>query len=92
MDIAKGMAVLEIIQQLIPEAKKIVKMHGLIHKRVEAEINGIRGFLVWDFVIYNEITFDDLEGNIISFFTSISDDETEAEWNQLVKKYGVSID
>lgn len=92
MDIEKGMAALEIIQQLIPAAKKIAKMHGLIHKRVEAEINGIHGFLVWDFVIYNEITFDDIEGNIISFFTSTSDDETEAEWSQLVKKYGVNTD
>ena len=58
----------------------------------EAEINGIRGFLVWDFIVYNEITFDDAEGNIMSFFTSMSDDETEAEWNRLVRKYGVKTD
>ena len=38
----------------------------------------------------NEITFDDAEGNIMSFFTSASDDKTEAEWNQLVKKYGIN--
>ena len=46
----KAMAVLAIIQQLIPEAKKISKAHGFVHKRAEAEINGIRGFLVWDFI------------------------------------------
>lgn len=92
MDGEKAMAVLTIIQQLIPEAKKISKIHGFVHKRVEAKINGIQGFLVWDFVVYNEITFDDVDGNIMSFFTSISDDETEAEWNRLVKKYGVNID
>ena len=88
----KAMAVLAIIQQLIPEAKKISKAHGFVHKRAEAEINGIRGFLVWDFIVYNEITFDDAEGNIMSFFTSMSDDETEVEWNRLVRKYGVNTD
>ena len=88
----KAMAVLAIIQQLIPEAKKISKAHGFVHKRAEAEINGIRGFLVWDFIVYNEITFDDAEGNIMSFFTSTSDDKTEVEWNRLVKKYGVNTD
>ena len=92
MDGEKAMAVLAIIQQLIPEAKKISKAHGFVHKRAEAEINGIRGFLVWDFIVYNEITFDDSEGNIMSFFTSMSDDETEVEWNRLVRKYGVNTD
>lgn len=90
MDGEKAMAVLAIIQQLIPEAKKISKAHGFVHKRAEAEINGIRGFLVWDFIVYNEITFDDIEGNIMSFFTSTSDDKTEVEWNRLVRKYGVN--
>ena len=88
----KAMAVLAIIQQLIPEAKKISKAHGFVHKRAEAEINGIRGFLVWDFIVYNEITFDDAEGNIMSFFTATSDDKTEVEWNRLVRKYGVNTD
>ena len=88
----EAMAVLAIIQQLIPVAKKVSKVHGFVHKRTEVEINGKRGFLVWDFIVYNEITFDDAEGNIISFFTSMSDDETEAEWNQLVRKYGVDTD
>lgn len=92
MDGEKAMAVLAIIQQLIPEAKKISKAHGFVHKRAEAEINGIRGFLVWDFIVYNEITFDDIEGNIMSFFTSTSDDKTEVEWNRLVRKYGVNTD
>lgn len=92
MDGEKAMAVLAIIQQLIPEAKKISKAHGFVHKRAEAEINGIRGFLVWDFIVYNEITFDDAEGNIMSFFTSTSDDKTEVEWSRLVRKYGVNTD
>lgn len=39
--------------------------------------------------MYNEITFDDAEGNIISLFTSISDKATKAEWNRLVDEYGI---
>lgn len=69
MDAEKGMAVLKIIQEVIPIAKLAIReasrLHGIIHKRAETEINGIRGFLVWDFIAYNEITFDDAEGNII---------------------------
>lgn len=90
--IKNALNVLAIVQQVMPVAKLVSKNHGIVHKRAEAEINGIRGFLVWDFVVWNEITFDDMEGHIMSFFNSISDDETEAEWNQLVKKYGVNTD
>ncbi len=50
MDAKKAMAVLAVIQETIPAAKAISKIHGFIHKRTEAEINGIKGFLVWDFI------------------------------------------
>ena len=62
---------------------------GHCSARVEAGFNGVKGFLVWDFIIYNEITFDDMDGHIYSFFSSISDEETEAEWNKLVSKYSM---
>ena len=85
--------VLEIIKEIIPAAKIAIreasKLHGFIHKTEEAEIGGIRGRLVWDYIVYNEITFDDAAGNIISLFTSISDKATKAEWNRLVDEYGI---
>lgn len=65
------------------------KKWGIIHKRVNAEIYGVRGRLVWDYIVYNEISFDDLDGDVISLFTSISDKKTEVEWNRLVNKYGI---
>ena len=93
MDMEKAMAVLKIIQGVIPVAELVIreasKLHGFIHKTTEAEIGGIRGRLVWDYIVYNEITFDDAEGNIISLFTSISDKETKAEWNRLVDEFGI---
>lgn len=85
----KPAEILEIIQQIVPMAKPIFKAHGIVHDREAAEVNGIRGFLVWDFILYNEITFDDMEGNCMSFFTSWSDEETKAKWNELVDKYGI---
>ena len=92
MDVKAIMEILAVAPELDKIWERVSKIHGFIHKKPEAEINGIRGFLVWDFIVYNEITFDDAEGNIMPFFTSISDDETEAEWDRLVKKYGVNAD
>lgn len=85
--------VLEIIRELIPVAKiavrKASKLHGFIHKTTEAEIGGIRGRLVWDYIVYNEITFDDEYGHIISLFTGL-DKATKAEWNRLVDEYAIN--
>ena len=85
--------VLGIIKEVIPVAKLAVreasKLHGIVYKREPAEVNGIRGCLVWDYILLNEITFDDVDGNIISFFTSISDKETAVRWDQLVSEYGI---
>lgn len=79
----------EILPEL-PEIKKVVKeTYGFIHKQTLAEVNGEKGFLIWDFIIYNEITFKTMDGVIISLFTSISNKETEAEWNRLEQKFGV---
>lgn len=45
MDMEKGMAVLKIIQGVIPVAELVIreasKLHGFIHKTTEAEIGGI---------------------------------------------------
>lgn len=83
----------ETIEKLAAAAKDIEKgvksTYGFIHKRTTAEVNGKTGFLIWDYILYNEISFQDEEGNIISFFHSASDEKTEAEWNNLVEKYGI---
>lgn len=74
---------------LISKAHRTSKIWGIIRKKTDAEIYGIQGHLVWDFIIYNEISFDDLDGNVRSLFTSISDKKTEVEWNRLVNKFGI---
>lgn len=87
----KGKSVLELLREVIIEVKEIFRtpIHGIVHKSTTAEINGVKGFLVWDFIIYNEITFDDMDGRCYSFFNSVFDEETELKWNELVAKYGI---
>lgn len=67
--------------------EKIGKTYGAIYKSADVEINGVKGFLIWDYIIYNEITFRDMDGNIISLFTSMSDEKTEEKWDELMKKF-----
>ena len=77
------------IPQIIKAAEAVQKIYGPIHKRTTAEINGKKGFLIWDYMLANEITFQrDEDGKIISFGISFSDEETEKKWNELVEKYG----
>lgn len=85
----KSEAALDAIRELIPVVEKISRLHGFIHKRKPARINGVEGFLVWDYIVWNEITFDDMNGNMYSFFSSMSDKKTKKKWKKLVKEYGV---
>ena len=82
----------ETIKMIGKGAKDLIEgaktTYGLIHKRTEAEVNGKKGFLIWDYILFNEITFQAEDGSILSFFNSISDKDTEEEWNKLVEKYG----
>lgn len=89
MDVKKCKEILELITMVLPDTELISRMYGIIHKQIPAEINGVRGFLIWDYIIYNEITFKDVDGNIYSLFKSDSDPETEKKWDELEKKYGV---
>lgn len=76
----------EIIEVILNVVKR---QYGFIHKQTIAEFNGVKGFLIWDFIFWNEITFKDMDGNIFSLFHSISDKETEKMWEELSKKYGI---
>jgi hypothetical protein len=87
--VVNGKSVLDYIIERVPGAKEIeIRKFGIVHKREAVEINGIKGFLVWDYIIYNEITFEDMDGNMFSFFSSFSDKKTEEEWNRLIQKFG----
>lgn len=84
-----GSDMLKIIQEAIPEAKPVPKLHGFVNRRTKAEINGIKGSFVWDHIFTNEITFDSMDGSAFWLFRSMSDAETKTRWDQLVDKYCV---
>lgn len=86
------MSPVELILKAIPWAKVISAARTtnmIVEKRTEAVINGVCGFLVWDYLIYNEISFDAPDGSVLSFYSGLSDEKTKAEWNRLVDKYGL---
>ena len=68
---------------------KIEKTYGLIHKSTAVVIHGTKGFLIWDYIAFNEITFKDVDENIVSLYRGFSDQDTERMWHELVEKYGV---
>lgn len=65
--------------------KSFSKSFGMIERVDPITINGKQGFLIWDYVLYNEITFVDENDNHISMFTSISDSKTEAEFKRILR-------
>lgn len=81
--------VLELIEDGNKLMKAISHIYGIIYKQVPAKIHDEKGFLIWDYILFNEITFKDMQGNIYSLFKSWSDTKTEKVWDELVKKYGV---
>jgi hypothetical protein len=45
--------------------------------------------LVWDYIIWNELTFEDIgTGEKYSLANRLSDEEMERKFNELVIKYG----
>ena len=77
--------------QLLNEAIKIAsRTYGVVHKSTPAVMNGYKGFLIWDYIIYNELTFLNSEnGDITSLFHSFSDDKMNERFNEFARKYGV---
>lgn len=75
-----------IVENLI---QKVEKTYGAVHKGVPAIMNGRTGFLIWDYIIFNELTFiDDESGNITSLFTTFSDVEMDERFAECKVEYG----
>jgi len=63
---------------------------GIVHKTAPIMINDEKGLLVWDYVIWNELTFvDQATKSKQSLFNSVSDNKTQEEFDRLVSKYGI---
>jgi len=76
--------------ELLKEAIKISsRTYGVVHKSTPAVMNGDKGFLIWDYIVWNELTFLNSEtGAITSLYHSISDRKMEERFNEFARKYG----
>lgn len=88
LEVLKIIAMLPVGEWMEQLKESVERTYGLIHRSASVEIHGKKGFLIWDYIIYNEITFKDNEGNIISLYKNFNDEDTEKQWNELVKKFG----
>lgn len=66
------------------------KPFGIVHKTAPVNYGGKVGLLVWDYIVWNELTFVDGETKSKqSLFNSISDEKTRAEFDSIVSRYGI---
>ena len=84
-----GGNLMSLIEDLVKDAiKKASRTYGIVHKSTPAVMNGDKGFLIWDYILYNELTFLNSEtGDITSLYHSFSDGKMEDRFNEFAKKY-----
>ena len=91
-------AIVDAVKKVVPDLlfngiKTVIreKPYGIIKKRARICYDGIKGDLVWDALLFNEITFEDEETHTKrSFGLKWDDEKTEKEFDEIVKKYGIS--
>lgn len=78
------------LAEALSEAIRLAsRTYGAVHKAVPAVISEEKGFLIWDYILFNELTFLNSETKeITSLFTSFSDEEMENRFNEFAMKYG----
>ena len=84
--------IIEMIKNNIPTIPEVIrsKPYGVVHDSVFVNIDGQKGRIVWDYIIWNELTFEkENTGEKISLFSSMSDDETQKKFDEYKKQYGV---
>lgn len=83
----------QVVAKVVAEILKWIadkKPFGIVHKTAPVNYGGKVGLLVWDYIVWNELTFVDGETKEKqSLFNSISDDKTNAEFDRIVSRYGI---
>lgn len=62
----------------IPTHSKVVEQKYAVYKN-------IKGKLIWDYLLYNEIYFEAKDGYYKTLFWAYSDKKTECEWKKLIR-------
>ena len=94
--------VMELIERALYNANRIAQFikngpYGIIHKQAFIEYNGKKAKLVWDYVLWNELTVEvfntvsdtDKDVNTVKYSIAekISDSEMEKMFNEILEKY-----
>ena len=90
MDLNSVLKILSAIVEIGHAAAELKSKYGIIHKHAFIHYQGMDGRLVWDYILLNELTFEDsATGKQYSLGLSASDKKTEEIFNELVKRYGI---
>ena len=66
------------------------KPFGIVYDTAPICYGGELGLLVWDYIIWNELTFvDQKTKSKQSLFNDFSDKRTREKFDELVSKYGI---
>ncbi|MBR4733654.1 MAG: hypothetical protein IK081_12890 [Lachnospiraceae bacterium] len=79
----------EILDQIITKEKNEKRPYAVVCRRDLINYKGNRGYLVWDFLMYNELTFEEYEtGCQVSLASRYDDKKMERVFNGIVERYG----
>lgn len=75
--------------ELVTYLKELCPKFGIIHKTEVIKKEGtVEGYLVWDYILWNEISYISADGqNIQRLFNSTSDEKTEKEFQKLILQF-----
>lgn len=81
--------VIQILDEIGKIANAVKDNYGIVHKQAFINYRGKKGRLVWDYILVNELTFEDSEtGEKYSLGMSASDKKTEEIFNEIVERFG----
>ena len=64
-----------------------IKPYGIVKKREALEFNGKKCWLVLDYIVWNEITLEEIEsGKKASMWQGMSDEEAEEQFSHILSK------
>ncbi len=88
-------SIIEVLGPIIGEGIKICRReqpYGIVKERIPVKMFDKTGWVVWDYIIWNELTFEYVEEDKavkMSLFQDISDRKTEERLRKIEEKYGI---
>lgn len=90
--------VAEVLAALDGAFKILDRGYGFIEKKAKVNIDGVPGKLVWDYILWNDITFETKmkkngkkgkKKKRYELYTGLSHKKAKKKWKKLIAEYGV---